>query len=76
MTAFEFWPKPGPADRRLPRRWLAHLRAIIGGYFWLPCPVCGQMFGGHEAGPMQQDGKVVCPAHPPIWPDGVKVVAR
>lgn len=19
------------------------------GYFWLPCPVCGRMFGGHEA---------------------------
>ncbi len=18
------------------------------GYFWLPCPVCGQEFGGHE----------------------------
>ena len=18
------------------------------GYFWLPCPLCGQMFGGHE----------------------------
>jgi hypothetical protein len=17
-------------------------------YFWLPCPICGQMFGGHE----------------------------
>jgi len=17
-------------------------------YFWLPCPLCGQMFGGHE----------------------------
>ena len=23
-------------------------RATIGGYFWLPCPICGQMFGGHE----------------------------
>ena len=19
-----------------------------GGYFWLPCPICGQNFGGHE----------------------------
>ena len=23
-------------------------RAAIGGYFWLPCPLCGQFFGGHE----------------------------
>lgn len=22
--------------------------ASRGGYFWLPCPLCGQMFGGHE----------------------------
>lgn len=29
--------------RRLNRR-----RAHAGGYFWLPCPLCGQMFGGHE----------------------------
>ena len=24
------------------------LIASIGGYFWLPCPRCGRMFGGHE----------------------------
>ncbi len=29
--------------RRFNRRW-AHSR----GYFWLPCPVCGRPFGGHE----------------------------
>jgi hypothetical protein len=29
-------------------RWWAKLRADFGGYFWLPCPVCGRMFGGHE----------------------------
>jgi len=22
--------------------------AYAAGFFWLPCPVCGQMFGGHE----------------------------
>lgn len=22
--------------------------ARAGGYFWLPCPLCGQEFGGHE----------------------------
>jgi len=20
----------------------------MGGYYWLPCPLCGEMFGGHE----------------------------
>jgi hypothetical protein len=25
------------------------LYANLMGYFWLPCPVCGEMFGGHEA---------------------------
>jgi len=24
------------------------MRARIGGYFWLPCPICGRMFGGFE----------------------------
>jgi hypothetical protein len=24
------------------------LFAAIFGYFWLPCPLCGQHFGGHE----------------------------
>ena len=24
------------------------LRAFFGGYFWLPCPICGRMFGGFE----------------------------
>jgi hypothetical protein len=25
------------------------LYALTRGYFWLPCPVCGEKFGGHEA---------------------------
>lgn len=29
-------------------RWLHHLWADLFGYFWLPCPVCGKHFGGHE----------------------------
>lgn len=29
-------------------RWQHHLWARLNGYFWLPCPVCGEMFGGHE----------------------------
>ena len=24
--------------------------AKLHGYFWLPCPLCGNMFGGHEWG--------------------------
>lgn len=29
-------------------RALNRLLARLGGYFWLPCPLCGQPFGGHE----------------------------
>lgn len=29
-------------------RRLNKLRAAAGGYFWQPCPLCGQFFGGHE----------------------------
>lgn len=32
---------------RLPR-WVHRLKASMLGYFWLPCPLCGRMFGGHE----------------------------
>ena len=35
--------KRGP---RFVHRWYAETM----GYFWLPCPVCGRMFGGHEWG--------------------------
>lgn len=31
-------------------RWIHCVRAFIGGYFWLPCPLCGRNFGGHEKG--------------------------
>jgi hypothetical protein len=24
------------------------LYAFFNGYFWLPCPLCGKYFGGHE----------------------------
>lgn len=29
-------------------RWWARLRAWALGFFWLECPSCGEMFGGHE----------------------------
>ena len=32
------------------RRLLNKVYARLMGHFWLPCPICGQMFGGHEWG--------------------------
>jgi hypothetical protein len=29
-------------------RWVHRLYAVVFGYFWSPCPICGQHFGGHE----------------------------
>ncbi len=29
-------------------RFIHCLYAFLGGYFWLPCPLCGENFGGHE----------------------------
>lgn len=29
-------------------RYINKLYAKLFGYFWLPCPICGEMFGGHE----------------------------
>jgi hypothetical protein len=37
----------GPISR-LPR-WVHHAYALVAGYFWLPCPLCDRLFGGHEA---------------------------
>lgn len=48
--------------------------AWIFGYFWIPCPKCGKMFGGHESkGSISQSGRpgrwVTCcvPEYPVIW---------
>lgn len=48
---------------KLPR-WLHHAYARAMGYFWLPCPRCGRMYGGHEADPnyFTADNMCVCPA--------------
>jgi hypothetical protein len=34
----------------VPYRWRAahHWYALSFRYFWLPCPLCGREFGGHE----------------------------
>mgnify|MGYP001609229028 CR=1 FL=1 len=29
-------------------RWLHRWYANAFGYFWLPCPICREPFGGHE----------------------------
>lgn len=35
---------------RIRNRLLNKIYAKLFGYFWLPCPICGKMFGGHECG--------------------------
>ncbi len=32
-------------------RFLAQFLAWLGGYFWLPCPVCKEPFAGFETDP-------------------------
>jgi hypothetical protein len=53
---------------------LRRFRAWLTGYFWLPCPQCGQMFAGYEEplgsiettlGSIETtlgQGRVTCPA--------------
>lgn len=47
-------------------RLLNKIYADLFGYFWTTCPLCGQMFGGHECkgGSIMtswDDRKKVCP---------------
>ncbi len=46
-------------------RFLHYIYAFLYGYFWLPCPLCGKNFGGHEWGGSLMssafEGKGVCP---------------
>lgn len=64
--------------RPLRFRWWHRIAAKAGGYFWLPCPSCGQSFGGHEWRTESEFAVVgkwgVCPActeynsaHPDEW---------
>lgn len=48
-------------------------RAFVGGYFWLPCPVCGREFGGHEKGGGEfyvggGISRITCPRCPGVHP--------
>lgn len=52
-------------DLRLKPRWWQCIKAFLGGYFWSPCPMCGECFGGQEepSGSLycgMGSGKVVC----------------
>jgi hypothetical protein len=51
-------------DRRARPRWRQRVKAEAEGKFWLPCPICGKNFGGHEwAGTLMHsssEGKGVC----------------
>ena len=47
-------------------RMFHRLYAHTFGYFWIPCPRCGQEFGGHEEGGgtdwvSEGDGRMCCP---------------
>ncbi len=39
--------QPGK-DKRFSWRWLQEIIADSCGYFWSPCPLCGEFGGGHE----------------------------
>jgi len=49
--------------KRAPR-FCHKIYAWLMGYFWLPCPLCGEMFGGHESGgylrTLHNRGVLVC----------------
>ena len=46
-------------------RLLNKIYAHVMSYFWLPCPICNKMFGGHEGNTILMTswntGKSVCP---------------
>lgn len=48
-------------------RFFNRVVAKFFGYFWLPCPLCGEYFGGHEWRNYNgkysalADGKGICP---------------
>lgn len=53
---------PSQAERFLDDRETSHAFASARGYFWLPCPCCGNHFGGHEWDGTSVDGHGgVCP---------------
>ena len=51
---------------RMRWRWLNWAYAMTHAYFWLPCPLCGRYFGGHEGADASYhphsafEGRMVC----------------
>lgn len=46
-------------------RFMHKIYARLTGHFWLPCPICGRHFGGHEAAEISlmgttSFGRLVC----------------
>ena len=37
--------------KKIRPRFVAKFLAWLLGYFWLPCPLCGEYFSGFEIGP-------------------------
>lgn len=31
-------------------RWFNRAKAALTGRYWMPCPICGEEYGGHEEG--------------------------
>jgi hypothetical protein len=44
MTGHDWFAEKVPYRFRDTHRWFANMM----GYFWIPCPMCGEPFGGHE----------------------------
>lgn len=56
--------RAGKIARLVPTRFRAFHRAYAAalGFFWLPCPLCGREFGGHQSGKDIPD-----PTDPPLY---------
>lgn len=59
---------PSKKQSILPR-FIHRVYAFMMGYFWLPCPICGRYYGGHEIKSKTSilytslcGGKCVCPS--------------
>ncbi|MFA5382229.1 MAG: hypothetical protein WC356_03620 [Candidatus Micrarchaeia archaeon] len=61
-----------PNDKRQQPRWAERAYAETHGYFWLPCPICGKPFGGHE----QSFGSLITELYPNGCYKGTSVCAN
>lgn len=48
-------------------RLIEKARAIKGGWFWLPCPICGEMFSGREISARLDRGTPVVSLKSDLW---------